>query len=92
MTKTRIIFQAICFQDDYLIVSRSSTGESELILGTFSEEFKDKVSIGLLDWIGGVYFVAKLEKVSSVDKVYNITDIEEDIFPVPSWIELFLRS
>jgi hypothetical protein len=69
--------------------------ENELIrilLHTLSEEFKNKVSKGLVDWIEGVYFVAKLEDAAGFDKVYHITNIEEDIFPVPSWEELFLRG
>jgi hypothetical protein len=94
VNKRRTIFKVICFQYEYLVVVRPSVDENELIhipLIILSQKFKDKVSKGLVDWIDGVYFVAKLESVVGFDKVYNITEIEEDIFPVPSWQELFFK-
>lgn len=90
--KRRTIFTVICFEYEYLVVTRPSVDENELIripLHILSQEFKDAVAKGLANWKDGVLFFAKIESVPGFEKVYMITDVEEDIEPVPTWEEIF---
>ena len=91
-TKRRTIFRVIGFELEYLQVVRTSVDENEIILiplHKFTKEFLDKVTYSLENWSDGVYFIAKIESVPGFEKVYMITDIEEDIKPVQTWEEIF---
>jgi hypothetical protein len=89
--KIRTVFTVVGFELEYLQVVRSSVDENEIIripLHKFTKEFLDKVTYGLENWEDGVYFIARIELVPGFEKVYMITDVEEDIKPVPAWEEI----
>lgn len=91
----RTIFKVVGFDGQHLQVNRPSVDENEVIfipLHTLSDNFIDKVIKGLACWEENVFFFAKIQEVTSsaklYTKVYKITDIEENIQPVPTWEEL----
>lgn len=90
--KIRTIFTVKGFETEYLQVVGNCVDENEIIripLHKFTKEFLDKVTYGLENWEDGVLFFAKIEDVPGVEKVYMITDIEENIEPVPTFEEIF---
>lgn len=89
--KTRTIFTVVGFDAEYLQVINRAANNNEVIfipLHTLSDNFINKVIKGLACWEEGVLFFAKIEEVPGFTRVYKITNIEENIQPVPTWEEL----